>query len=77
MRRLFALALVVCLWLGFAPSAMASIAGDNVAGLTPAAKMQRSSSVRPMLKMQRLKLDLNSMATLACCVVMMDYLTWL
>ncbi|MEO0536211.1 MAG: Photosystem I reaction center subunit III [Cyanobacteria bacterium P01_A01_bin.123] len=35
MRRLFALALVVCLWLGFAPSAMASIAGDNVAGLTP------------------------------------------
>jgi photosystem I subunit 3 len=35
MRRLFAVALVVCLWFGFAPPASASMAGDNVSGLTP------------------------------------------
>jgi photosystem I subunit III len=35
MRRLFALALVLCLSLGFAAPAAASIAGDNVAGLVP------------------------------------------
>ncbi|MEL6903058.1 MAG: Photosystem I reaction center subunit III [Cyanobacteria bacterium J06606_4] len=35
MRRLFALALVLCLSLGFAAPASAGIAGDNVAGLTP------------------------------------------
>lgn len=35
MRRLFALALVLCLSLGFASPAAASIAGDNVAGLVP------------------------------------------
>lgn len=35
MRRLFAVALVICLWFGFAPPASAGIAGDNVAGLTP------------------------------------------
>jgi photosystem I subunit 3 len=35
MRRLFALALVICLWFGFAPPASASLAGDNVAGLVP------------------------------------------
>ncbi|MFK8181892.1 MAG: Photosystem I reaction center subunit III [Phormidesmis sp.] len=35
MRRLFALALVLCLSFGFASPANASIAGDNVAGLVP------------------------------------------
>ncbi|MGB3571457.1 MAG: Photosystem I reaction center subunit III [Phormidesmis sp.] len=35
MRRLFALALVLCLSFGFASPAAAGIAGDNVAGLTP------------------------------------------
>ena len=35
MRRLFAVALVISLWFGFASPAFASIAGDNVAGLTP------------------------------------------
>ncbi|MEL7352203.1 MAG: Photosystem I reaction center subunit III [Cyanobacteria bacterium P01_A01_bin.116] len=35
MRRLFALALVVCLSFGFASPATAGIAGDNVAGLVP------------------------------------------
>ncbi|MGD1930808.1 MAG: Photosystem I reaction center subunit III [Leptolyngbyaceae cyanobacterium] len=35
MRRLFALALVISLWFGFALPASASIAGDNVSGLTP------------------------------------------
>jgi photosystem I subunit 3 len=48
MRRLFALALVVCLWFGFAPPASASIAGDNVAGLVPcgesAAFQQRAAN---------------------------------
>ena len=48
MRRPLALALVLCLWLGFAPSASASIAGDNVSGLVPcgesAAFQQRAAS---------------------------------
>ena len=35
MRRLFALALVLCLSFGFASPAAAGIAGDNVAGLVP------------------------------------------
>ncbi len=35
MRRLFALALVISLWFGFALPASASISGDNVSGLTP------------------------------------------
>lgn len=48
MRRLFALALVLCLWLGFTPSASASMAGDNVSGLVPcgesAAFQQRAAA---------------------------------
>jgi hypothetical protein len=48
MRRLFAVALVVCLWFGFAPPASASLAGDNVSGLTPcgenAAFQQRAAN---------------------------------
>ncbi|MEO1402315.1 MAG: Photosystem I reaction center subunit III [Cyanobacteria bacterium J06635_1] len=48
MRRLFALALVVCLWFGFAAPASAGVAGDNVAGLTPcgesAAFQQRAAN---------------------------------
>lgn len=35
MKRLFALALVLCISFGFAAPAAASIAGDNVAGLVP------------------------------------------
>ncbi len=35
MRRFFAVALVMCLWFGIAAPASASIAGDNVSGLTP------------------------------------------
>ena len=35
MRRLFALALVLCLTLGFASPAAAGVAGDDVAGLVP------------------------------------------
>ena len=50
MRRLFALALVFCLWFGFAAPASASMAGDNVAGLTPcgesAAFQQRASAAK-------------------------------
>ncbi len=38
MRRLFALALVLCLSFGFAAPAAASIAGDNVSGLVPCAE---------------------------------------
>jgi len=48
MRRLFALALVISLWFGFALPASASIAGDNVSGLTPcgenAAFQQRAAN---------------------------------
>ncbi|MEM0980923.1 MAG: Photosystem I reaction center subunit III [Cyanobacteria bacterium P01_H01_bin.58] len=48
MRRLFALALVISLWFGFAMPASASIAGDNVSGLVPcgesAAFQQRAAS---------------------------------
>ncbi|NEP15337.1 MAG: Photosystem I reaction center subunit III [Leptolyngbya sp. SIO4C1] len=50
MRRLFALALVICLWFGFAPPAVAGVAGDNVAGLTPcgesAAFQQRAANAQ-------------------------------
>ncbi|MEA5463962.1 Photosystem I reaction center subunit III [Leptothoe sp. PORK10 BA2] len=50
MRRLFALALVICLWFGYAAPASASLAGDNVAGLTPcgesAAFQQRASAAK-------------------------------
>lgn len=35
MRRFFAVALVISLWFGIAAPASASIAGDNVSGLTP------------------------------------------
>ncbi|MBE9078046.1 Photosystem I reaction center subunit III [Romeria aff. gracilis LEGE 07310] len=35
MRQLFALALVLCLWLGIASPAVAGLAGDDVAGLVP------------------------------------------
>ncbi|MEM9150212.1 MAG: Photosystem I reaction center subunit III [Cyanobacteria bacterium P01_F01_bin.3] len=48
MRRLFALALVLCLSFGFAAPATAGISGDNVAGLTPcsesAAFQQRAAA---------------------------------
>ena len=48
MRRLFALALVISLWFGFAMPASASIAGENVSGLTPcgenAAFQQRAAN---------------------------------
>jgi photosystem I subunit 3 len=50
MRRLFALALVISLWFGFAMPASASIAGDNVSGLTPcgenAAFQQRAANAK-------------------------------
>ncbi len=50
MRRLFAVALVLCLWIGFVPSASAAMAGDNVAGLTPcgesAAFQKRADNAR-------------------------------
>jgi photosystem I subunit 3 len=35
MRRFFAIALVLSLWFGIAAPASASLAGDNVSGLTP------------------------------------------
>lgn len=48
MRRLFALALVISLWFGFALPASAGIAGDDVSGLTPcgenAAFQQRAAN---------------------------------
>ena len=48
MRRLFALALVISLWFGFAMPASAGVAGDDVAGLTPcgenAAFQERASN---------------------------------
>lgn len=48
MRQLFALALAISLWFGFALPAAADIAGDNVAGLVPcgesAAFQQRAAN---------------------------------
>lgn len=50
MRRLFALALVLCLSFGFAAPASAGIAGDNVSGLVPcnesAAFQKRASAAK-------------------------------
>jgi photosystem I subunit III len=45
MRRLFALALVLCLWVGFAPSASADVAGLTPCGDTPAFQ-QRAANAR-------------------------------
>ncbi len=50
MRRLFALALVLCLSLGFAAPATAGIAGDDVAGLVPcneSAAFQKRAAAAP------------------------------
>lgn len=50
MRRLFALALVLCLSLGFAAPATAGIAGDDVSGLVPcgeSAAFQKRAAAAP------------------------------
>ncbi|MEO0458463.1 MAG: Photosystem I reaction center subunit III [Cyanobacteria bacterium P01_A01_bin.114] len=68
MRRLFALALVICLWFGFAAPASAGIAGDNVAGLTPcgesAAFQQRAANASTDAAKARFEFYANS--TLLC-----------
>ena len=68
MRRLFALALVFCLWFGFAAPASASMAGDNVAGLTPcgesAAFQQRASAAKT--EGAKARFDFYANSTLLC-----------
>ena len=68
MRRLFALALVLCLWLGFTPSASASLAGDNVAGLVPcgesAAFQQRAANATT--ESAKARFDFYANSTLLC-----------
>ena len=68
MRRLFALALVICLWFGFTAPASAGLAGDDVAGLTPcgesAAFQQRASAATTDAAKARFDFYANS--TLLC-----------
>ena len=68
MRRLFALALVFCLWFGFAAPASASMAGANVAGLTPcgesAAFQQRASAAKT--EGAKARFDFYANSTLLC-----------
>ncbi|NJN02391.1 MAG: Photosystem I reaction center subunit III [Leptolyngbyaceae cyanobacterium SL_1_1] len=64
MRRLFALVLAACLWIGFSPAAVAGVAGDNVAGLTPcgesAAFQQRAANAKTQAAKSRFELYGNS-----------------
>ncbi|MEM1309643.1 MAG: Photosystem I reaction center subunit III [Cyanobacteria bacterium P01_D01_bin.71] len=64
MRRLFALALVISLWFGFALPASASISGDNVSGLTPCGEnpafQQRAASATTEKAKARFELYGNS-----------------
>jgi photosystem I subunit 3 len=46
MQRLFALVLIVCLWLGMAPPASADVAGLVPCGETPAFQQRLNNSVR-------------------------------
>ncbi len=68
MRRLFALALVICLWFGFTAPASASLAGDNVAGLTPcgesAAFQQRAAAATT--DSAKARFDFYANSTLLC-----------
>lgn len=68
MRRLFALALVICLWFGFAAPASAGLAGDDVAGLTPcgesAAFQQRASAAKT--DSAKARFDFYANSTLLC-----------
>jgi photosystem I subunit 3 len=68
MRRLFALALVLSLWFGFAMPASAGIAGDDVSGLTPcgenAAFQQRAAKATTQQAKDRFEFYGNS--TLLC-----------
>ena len=68
MRRLFALALVICLWFGFTAPASAGLAGDDVAGLTPCGEsvafQQRASAATTDAAKARFDFYANS--TLLC-----------
>lgn len=59
MRRLFALALVVCLWFGFAPSASADVAGLTPCGESTAFQ-QRADSARTPQAARRFEFYANS-----------------
>ena len=47
MRRLFALALVLCLWLGFTPSASADVAGLTPCGESAAFQARAAAATTP------------------------------
>lgn len=68
MRRFFAVALVVFLWFGFAPPASASLAGDNVAGLTPCGQNEAFLKRAANAKTQSAKarFDFYGSSTLLC-----------
>jgi photosystem I subunit III len=50
MRRLFALALVLCLWVGFVPSASADVAGLTPCSDTPAFQKRAANAVTSQAK---------------------------
>ena len=59
MRRLFALALVLCLWLGFAPSASADVAGLTPCGESAAFQARAAAAATPQAQ-QRFDFYANS-----------------
>ena len=59
MRRLFALALVLCLWLGFTPSASADVAGLTPCGESAAFQARAAAATTPQAQ-QRFEFYANS-----------------
>ena len=59
MRRLFALALVLCLWLGFTPSASADVAGLTPCGESAAFQARAAAAATPQAQ-QRFDFYANS-----------------
>ncbi|MGF1570600.1 MAG: Photosystem I reaction center subunit III [Nodosilinea sp.] len=68
MRRFFAVALVICLWFGFAAPASASLAGDNVAGLTPCGQNEAflKRAATATTEKAKARFDLYGHSTLLC-----------
>ena len=63
MRRLFALALVLCLWLGFTPSASADVAGLTPCGESAAFQARAAAATTPQA--QR-RFDLYASSSVLC-----------
>ncbi|HZG37250.1 MAG TPA: Photosystem I reaction center subunit III [Nodosilinea sp.] len=68
MRRFFAVALVVFLWFGFTAPASASLAGDNVSGLTPCGQNEAflKRAAKATTESAKARFDFYGSSTLLC-----------